>query len=93
MIDSSNVPGDSAELALNEPLLLSGFRGRGGGGPNFDVKGGDWPCPNRCVCVMRICTAPIDVMYKQVCYLKKWYRKLIDWTKFSCFSFSALAAT
>ncbi|XP_063060830.1 RNA-binding protein FUS-like [Engraulis encrasicolus] len=28
-----------------------GFRGRGGGGfggggPNFDVKGGDWPCPN-----------------------------------------------
>ncbi|KAJ3591304.1 hypothetical protein NHX12_009250 [Muraenolepis orangiensis] len=22
------------------------FRGRGGGGPNFDVKGGDWPCPN-----------------------------------------------
>ncbi|XP_041851523.1 TATA-binding protein-associated factor 2N isoform X3 [Melanotaenia boesemani] len=22
-----------------------GFRGRGGG-PNFDVKGGDWPCPN-----------------------------------------------
>ncbi|XP_056229740.1 TATA-binding protein-associated factor 2N isoform X2 [Seriola aureovittata] len=23
-----------------------GFRGRGGGGPNFDIKGGDWPCPN-----------------------------------------------
>ncbi|XP_077579531.1 TATA-binding protein-associated factor 2N isoform X2 [Stigmatopora nigra] len=28
-----------------------GFRGRGGGGgggggPNFDMKGGDWPCPN-----------------------------------------------
>uniref|UniRef100_A0A8C1SQ54 TAF15 RNA polymerase II, TATA box binding protein (TBP)-associated factor n=1 Tax=Cyprinus carpio TaxID=7962 RepID=A0A8C1SQ54_CYPCA len=27
-----------------------GFRGRGGGGfgggPSFDVKGGDWPCPN-----------------------------------------------
>uniref|UniRef100_A0A8C6U2J3 TAF15 RNA polymerase II, TATA box binding protein (TBP)-associated factor n=1 Tax=Neogobius melanostomus TaxID=47308 RepID=A0A8C6U2J3_9GOBI len=22
-----------------------GFRGRGGG-PNFDIKGGDWPCPN-----------------------------------------------
>ncbi|KAM4628262.1 TATA-binding protein-associated factor 2N isoform 3-T3 [Polymixia lowei] len=35
-------------------MLLSpgGFRGRGGsgggggGGPNFDIKGGDWPCPN-----------------------------------------------
>ncbi|PWA20468.1 hypothetical protein CCH79_00003707, partial [Gambusia affinis] len=27
-----------------------GFRGRGGGGgPNFDIKGGDWPCPNRSV--------------------------------------------
>uniref|UniRef100_A0A3Q0RR08 TAF15 RNA polymerase II, TATA box binding protein (TBP)-associated factor n=1 Tax=Amphilophus citrinellus TaxID=61819 RepID=A0A3Q0RR08_AMPCI len=28
-----------------------GFRGRGGGGgggPNFDIKGGDWPCPNSC---------------------------------------------
>ncbi|XP_067221680.1 TATA-binding protein-associated factor 2N isoform X5 [Chanodichthys erythropterus] len=25
-----------------------GFRGRGGfgGGPSFDVRGGDWPCPN-----------------------------------------------
>ncbi|KAM8853744.1 TATA-binding protein-associated factor 2N isoform 5-T5 [Synchiropus picturatus] len=23
---------------------VSGFRGRGG--PNFDMKGGDWPCPN-----------------------------------------------
>ncbi|KAM9812887.1 TATA-binding protein-associated factor 2N isoform 3-T3 [Syngnathus typhle] len=23
-----------------------GFRGRGGGGPSFDMKGGDWPCPN-----------------------------------------------
>ncbi|XP_068565401.1 TATA-binding protein-associated factor 2N isoform X2 [Cebidichthys violaceus] len=24
-----------------------GFRGRGGGGgPSFDIKGGDWPCPN-----------------------------------------------
>ncbi|XP_061538171.1 TATA-binding protein-associated factor 2N isoform X3 [Phycodurus eques] len=23
-----------------------GYRGRGGGGPNFDMKGGDWPCPN-----------------------------------------------
>lgn len=32
-------------------LLLLGFRGRGGGGggPNFDIKGGDWPCPNRFV--------------------------------------------
>ncbi len=28
--------------------LLTGFRGRGSfGGPSFDVKGGDWPCPNR----------------------------------------------
>ncbi len=29
--------------------ICSGFRGRGsfGGGPSFDVKGGDWPCPNR----------------------------------------------
>lgn len=42
--------------------FLLGFRGRGGGGgggsgggggggPNFDIKGGDWPCPNRFVCV------------------------------------------
>uniref|UniRef100_A0AAY5LAP9 TAF15 RNA polymerase II, TATA box binding protein (TBP)-associated factor n=1 Tax=Esox lucius TaxID=8010 RepID=A0AAY5LAP9_ESOLU len=23
-----------------------GFGGGGGGGPNFDIKGGDWPCPN-----------------------------------------------
>lgn len=30
-------------------LSASGFRGRGGGGPNFDIKGGDWPCPNRSV--------------------------------------------
>lgn len=30
--------------------FFSGFRGRGGGGgPNFDIKGGDWPCPNRYV--------------------------------------------
>uniref|UniRef100_H2M705 TAF15 RNA polymerase II, TATA box binding protein (TBP)-associated factor n=1 Tax=Oryzias latipes TaxID=8090 RepID=H2M705_ORYLA len=27
--------------------LGAGFRGRGGGGgPSFDIKGGDWPCPN-----------------------------------------------
>lgn len=33
--------------------VLLGFRGRGGGGggPNFDIKGGDWPCPNRFVSV------------------------------------------
>lgn len=32
-------------------VSLKGFRGRGsfGGGPNFDVKGGDWLCPNRFV--------------------------------------------
>lgn len=30
--------------------LGAGFRGRGGGGgPSFDIKGGDWPCPNRLV--------------------------------------------
>lgn len=36
-----------AELCFGMTL---GFRGRGGGGgPSFDMKGGDWPCPNRCV--------------------------------------------
>lgn len=30
--------------------MVPGFRGRGGGGgPSFDMKGGDWPCPNRFV--------------------------------------------
>lgn len=44
--------GDEGEvIGFVDDLLLSvsGFRGRGGGGPNFDIKGGDWPCPNRSV--------------------------------------------
>lgn len=34
---------------FNCVFSLKGFRGRGGfgGGPSFDVRGGDWPCPNR----------------------------------------------
>ncbi len=42
---------------------LLGFRGRGGGGgPNFDMKGGDWPCPNRSVSQMLLCNFPKYVL-------------------------------
>ena len=38
-------------MKLLTSCFSTGFRGRGGGGggPNFDIKGGDWPCPNRFV--------------------------------------------
>ena len=39
-------------MKLLTSCFSTGFRGRGGGGgggPNFDIKGGDWPCPNRSV--------------------------------------------
>lgn len=38
-----------------------GFRGRGGGGPNFDIKGGDWPCPNRCVRIYCFAFYAVDI--------------------------------
>lgn len=44
-IKRKNIYVSVAALIFN----MIGFRGRGGGGPSFDMKGGDWPCPNRFV--------------------------------------------
>lgn len=46
-LSSNSITGGGLMLT-NRVYVWSGFRGRGGGGgPNFDIKGGDWPCPNR----------------------------------------------
>ncbi|KAF0030569.1 hypothetical protein F2P81_017300 [Scophthalmus maximus] len=46
-----------------------GFKGRGGGGggggPNFDIKGGDWPCPNRSTVEAEV-TAATEVVASEV---------------------------